>query len=410
MSIDPVAALRAANPLPTDAARGLELPDADLLEAITAELRAPSRPGATAARRRRRRLAGRLALAGGLASLAVAGIAALPAGKETGGSGGGGPQIVWAAELVRFAEASPLVLLDAPDWRIEYVDEQSAREGEIHFLRGSAPAPPQSSLSVTEGEPIPPAFIAYLRRQAELHWRSGSLSGWMEDRANSAAVTTTAPVLGTTAHVYEYGRAGAFAKLPNYHDITALWTYRGYVMEFRWAAPDMATFKARLADLRRVDTNAWLSAMPASVVKTADRPSAVAEMLEGIPLPPGFDAAKIPGARLTKDRYQLGAQVTGAVACAWIKRWSEARRRGDTTTVNAAIAAMATAKDWPILHEMAKEGAYPEVLRAYAAAMRTGTWYGRPLEGDVEGGLGCSERGVRLTSGGDTTARAPKPR
>ena len=301
------------------------------------------------------------------------------------------------AALYRAHSRDVLALLDADGWRVNYADEQSRREGEMHFLHGSAPPENPARLVVTEGKPIPPELIAHLRRTAQLNWRPGPISTWIKDRAQDAGIATTAPVLGTTAHVYEYRRSGEFAKLADFQDITALWEYRGHVMEFRWAAPDMATFKARLADLRRVDTNAWLSALPASVVKTADRPNVVAEMLEGIPLPPGFDAAKIPGARLTKDRYQLGAQVTGAVACAWIKRWSDARRRGDTATVDQAIAAMATAKDWPILHEMAKEGAYPQVLREYAAAMRIGNWYGRPLEGDVEQGLGCAERGVPLT-------------
>ena len=58
---------------------------------------------------------------------------------------------------------------------------------------------------------------------------------------------------------------------------------------------------------------------------------------------------------------------------------------------------MATAKDWPILKEMAKQGAYPEVLVAFAKAMPLGQWYGRPLVGDVNQGLGCDVLGVDLT-------------
>jgi hypothetical protein len=29
--------------------------------------------------------------------------------------------------------------------------------------------------------------------------------------------------------------------------------------------------------------------------------------------------------------------------------------------------------------------------------MREGAWYGRPLEGDADAGLGCSSLGVKLT-------------
>jgi hypothetical protein len=48
---------------------------------------------------------------------------------------------------------------------------------------------------------------------------------------------------------------------------------------------------------------------------------------------------------------------------------------------------------------MARQGDWPEILIAYTKAMRTDRWYGRPLEGDVNSGLGCSsERQVKLTN------------
>jgi hypothetical protein len=59
------------------------------------------------------------------------------------------------------------------------------------------------------------------------------------------------------------------------------------------------------------------------------------------------------------------------------------------------VAAMATAPRWPILHEMAREGAWPQVLIGYARALRRGTWFGRPLAGEVNAGLGCSQLGIR---------------
>ncbi|MGH2858674.1 MAG: hypothetical protein ACRDMJ_14465 [Solirubrobacteraceae bacterium] len=36
------------------------------------------------------------------------------------------------------------------------------------------------------------------------------------------------------------------------------------------------------------------------------------------------------------------------------------------------------------------------MLIGYARAMPKGTWFGRPLAGDVDTGLGCSEWGVHL--------------
>jgi hypothetical protein len=363
------ALLMAADPLPAAWAAALPVADAqaELCRALQAEPRAPRpAPAPPPARRARRRLAVRLSLAVGV--LFAVSLVALSLGRsgEKGGT-------VWAAELVRLAEASPLVLLQAPGWHVSYADEQSAEEGEIHFSTGPAAAADDQ------------------RTDAALNWRAGSLAEWKHSRAAEASVRTTAPVLGTTAGVYQYtgGR-------PGHQDITSVWGYDGRVLEFRAGAADIAAFKALLAHLQRVDTDAWLSALPDSVVKSADRSSAIAGMLRGVTAPPGFDPGAIKGAALTKDRYQLGAAVSGTVACTWIKRWSDARRDGDPAGVREAIAAMATAKDWPVLKEMSKSGAYPEFLARYAAAMPSGRWYGRPLEGDADSGLGCSALGIPL--------------
>lgn len=375
-----------ANPLPRTQANGLPIDAAEqeLVQAIMAGSAAAPAAGPRA-RLSTVRAARRVVLVIAAAGATAAVLATLPAGDGSPAGPGGGPQRAFAAELVRFAEASPLVLLDAPGWRVDYADEQSAVEGEMRFVEGAAPE--QAGGDGRNQRPT----VDERQRAAELHWRSGTLGSWVRDRAASASVSTTAPVLGTEARVFEY-HGGS----PGDRDITALWRDGDRVLELRSAVPDMETFKARLAALRRVDTNAWLRALPASVVKEADRGNAVQAMLKGIPLPPGFEPASIPGAELTKDRYQLGAAVSGAVACTWIKRWSDARRRSDTQAARAAIAAMATAKDWPILQEMSKMGAFPEVVKGYAAAMPSGRWAGRPLEGDVESGLGCSERGARL--------------
>jgi len=369
-----------ANPLPDERVTALPLDTAqdELLRALLAEERpAPQR------RRPVIRLSlPRVGAAAGLAAAAVVAVVALGSG-----SGSHGPATAWGAEQIRFAEASPLVLLDADGWRVEYADEQSKTEGELHFRIGATP-PPRTidGDAVANGTPVP-ADTTF----AQLNWRGGDFDEWAKDRGHDAAVSTTAPVLGTTAHVFQY-QGGT----PGHRDITALFRYDGRILEFRAGAADVTAFKALLARLTRVDTDTWLSAMPESVVKTADRPSAVQAMLKGIPVPPGFDASDVKGADLTKDRYQLGAAVSGTVACEWFKRWAHARKAGDDAGVEQAIAAMATAKDWPVLKEMTKDGDYPEVLIAYANAMRSGKWYGRPLTGDVMEGLGCDTLGVDL--------------
>ena len=369
-TLDVDALLASANPLGEARAAALPLAGAenDLCLALLAE--APESDPAVGdvpsvaprSARSRWRLVPRL----GLAVLVV--FACLMGVLSLGRSGDEGGGTVWAAELVRLAEASPLVLLDAPGWQVVYADEESADVGELHFSLG-APPPAPASIDGTKHVDVSP-------KQAALNWRPGPLAEWTRDRAASAKVRTTAPVLGTTARVYQYdgGR-------PGHQDVTALWRYDGRVLEFRAGVADLAAFKVLLAALKQVDVDTWLLAMPDSVVKTKDRSAVIAAMLRGVTLPPGFDPSTIKGEKLTKDRYQLGAAVAGTVACTWLKRWSDGRASGDEAKVREAIAAMRTAKDWPILAEMTKQGDYPEVLLAFAKAMPSGDWYGRAAGG-----------------------------
>jgi hypothetical protein len=314
-------------------------------------------------------------------------VAAAGVALSVGGVFGGSSGTAWGGELVRFAEASPLVLLEQPGWQVDYANEDSDQDGEMHFTSRPIPSPSTGATSPAED----------LTTDAALFWRSGPLSGWMADRANSADLITTAPVLGTVAHVYQY--AGG---QPGHEGITALWQYGGRVLELSATAADVAAFDSLLGSLQLVDVDTWLSAMPPSVVKTSDRTAVIASMLQGVMLPPGFDPSTISGAALTSDRYQLGATVVGTVACTWFKLWSDARSSGDSAGVQQAIAAMATAKDWPIVQEMSKSGAYPQILEALAAAMPSGLWSGRPLDGDVNSGLGCPALGIPLPQAAGT--------
>lgn len=375
--------LVAANPLPRDDAANLAISagETELLTALLAEHSQPTRVPRRILRCPSRTVP-RVGLA--VAAAAIVLLALLSLGRGSGERDSG---TAWAAEQLRFAEASPLVLLSAPGWRVEYADEESAQEGELHFRLRSTPPPVRRTASPAATAAPVPADTG----SAQLHWRGGALSGWTQDRAAGAAVATTAPVLGTTARVYQY-----VGGTPGHRDITALFAYDGRVLEFRAGAANIRAFKRLLATLKQVDTDAWLTAMPGSAIRPGNHNETIARMLRGVAVPPGFDPDAIKGATLTKDRYQLGAAVTGAVACQWFSRWANARRAGDDARVREAIAAMATAKDWPILKEMTKHGHYPEVLLDFAAAMPSGRWHGRPLAGDADSGLGCHVLGITL--------------
>jgi hypothetical protein len=82
------------------------------------------------------------------------------------------------------------------------------------------------------------------------------------------------------------------------------------------------------ATLQNVDVDTWLSAMPDSVIKPNGRAVAVNKMLEDIPVPDSVDVDELKSRGVVSDRYQLGAQVAGAVACGWIDQWVERRPVG----------------------------------------------------------------------------------
>jgi hypothetical protein len=376
--------IRAADPIakPTLAALDLDGGEAELGRAIVAgaEL-APEGASSDGASRRRRSalvlLAGAMAVAGAAAVFLLA-----------GGASSGAPAPAYGAELVRFAESTPLLLLEGPGWRVQDVYEAahgryqpagSRGEGSMEFVTGRPI--PYESIRITGSEKtgwresgmFPPAVR---QRKVELRWFHGSLGESLKTAHGAphphGQGWTRLPVLGATADVDTRAEFYVNQGGPGNRQMTALWSEDGYVLELRAAVPDLAAFEERLAWLNRVDSQSWLDAMPAKVVKAADHDAAVREMLNGIPVPDGFEASQIPDEGLTTNRYQVGASVTGIVSCLWFRQWGEARRTGDGRAEVEAERAMATSRHWPILHEMAKEGAYPETVWELAAEMPSG--------------------------------------
>lgn len=296
-----------------------------------------------------------------VASTAVVAAAAL-VGVTLSDRGGG---TAWAAALVRLAETAPRLLVDAPDWNVTRADEFGVDYGEMTFSNGE--------------------------RRLDLHWqRDGDLGTKLADHGSGAEPLGTMTVQGAKARLFRYlGSA----------DFVAAWSQDGYGLEARGVAPDLATFTALVGALRRVDVDAWLSAMPASVVRPEGRSKVVLSMLEGVPLPPGFDIVSLlRGDRngIVLDRYQLGAQITGAVGCAWLDRWIIARRAGDTHGLRQAVGALRTSHQWRVLQEMQAAGDYPRVFWQYAdaAAANAPIATGKTLtaEESYRAALGCPAR------------------
>ena len=296
----------------------------------------------------------RLVAATAAAAVLLVGVATIidvPGGEEGTGT-------AWAAELIEFAEGSPLILLDDPVWVVTYADEYSDG-GEVVFASG--------------------------QQEAELHWRPGPLSEWLDDRLQSGTDRGSHGVVNGTATIVQYDGSAEY---------TALWEADGRVLEFRAQAPTLHDFAHLLDSIVVVDVDSWLTAMPTSVIEAANQPAAVTDMLTGIPLPEDFDRTILTDDTGIKDRYQLGARVVGAVSCAWIEQWLRATETGDTVAAAQAIDAMDTSSEWPILQEMNESGAYGQVLQTMVDAMHNDGLVppnGPALADSYRPGLGCSQ-------------------
>lgn len=379
--IDVIEALGAANPLPGSVAAALPLQagESELVRQIMADRPDPqARP--VVVRRRRGRL---LALGLAVAAAAVLAVAVVPFG-----GGSDGPAPAFAAALVRFANSTPRLLLRLPGWHVVFVEREAGGIGEMHFIRGRADAQGMPASARTgEGAPLE---MVLRDRYAQLNWGPVPVSR-SERRYIQAGHQNIPSGLGAPVRRLEVeGRAH------DWIDVIAGLIYDNRAISLRVTVKSMADLRATLLALKQVDTTAWLEAMPPSVIKSASSGSAIRRMLAGIPLPPGFDATKVPGVHDTQTNYYLGTELTGTVACMWIADWSHARARHDTAAEQRAIAAMATAPHWPLFRWMSRQGAWPQVVVQLGQAMPRGTSLGQPLTQAASDGLGCSQLGVEL--------------
>lgn len=293
-------------------------------------------------------------------AVAVPALAATTAVVVALTAGGRDSETAFAASLVRVAESAPRLLVDGEGWQVVRADQFNINLGEMTFSNG--------------------------QQRLEVRWvPDEGHAAAVEKRASESDIDIAARVAGHDARVFRY--AGT-------NDYSAMWVQDGYSLEARGAAPNPDVFAAEVSLLHAVDVERWLSAMPASVVTPESRPGVARQMLADVPQPDGFDvsALETSGGNV-RDRYHLGAEVTGAVACAWIGQWIDARRSGDDAAVRQAAGAMATSHSWAVLQEMTREGDYPEVLWMYADAMAGGAVVDEkqvPIEESYRSALGCT--------------------
>jgi hypothetical protein len=346
----------------------------------------------------------RLVLAGGSAALAF--VVALVVVLAGGGSSA--PSRAYGAELIRFAESSPLLLLEGPGWRVQHASQTKTREGtdgSMEFVTGKAI--PYETIEVRGGEKRETEqgmFPSSVRqRRVELSWSHESLEEAVERQRGSlhpfGKRWVKLPVLGTTAAVDT--RAEFFANQggPGNRTMIAFWAEGGRTLSLKAAVPNQAAFEERLGWLTKVDSQEWLEAMPAAVVKAADFQGTVKEMIEGIPLPKTFDISRVPDEGLTTNREQIGTQVAGTISCLWLRQWAAALNSGDTAAADEAVEAMATSRHWKILTDVESTNGYSPLVWEVAEDMKVGyaEWHGhkRKLLPKAEA-LDCARIGLPL--------------
>jgi hypothetical protein len=353
---------------------------------------------------RTRRLRRPLMIGLATAALAVATIVVL----SLGDGGPGRPSPAFAAAAVRFAESTPLLLLEAPGWRVQHAGEYVVGEGSagsMEFVTGKAI--PYESITISgppraerESGMRPPSVR---QRRVDLSWRHESSAGALGIQRTSphphGQHWVEMPVLGTMAHVDTRAEAYTNQGGPGNRQMVAIWAEEGWTLIMRAAVPDLAAFEERLGRLTKVDTQTWLEAMPAAVVKASSFKETVEEMTEGIPLPKTFAISRVPDEGLTIDRELAGFKVAGTISCLWLRQWDRARNDGDTAAELEAEEAMATSRHWPVLTEAEPTNGYAPLVWQLAASMKQGywVWEGHKQQLLYHGeSLGCARFGLPL--------------
>jgi hypothetical protein len=342
-SDDAMTRMRAADPFPVEEVRGT-VDAADMEREMRRAIAAgdsPARPIPAGDRVAIERGAGggpgrvgiisrhRVATVGfGLACATVAAVLIVLGGGPVGSVKDGGHP-TYAAAAVKVAEANPRLLITAPGWSIIHADSFEVDSG-----------------GLTYGYRDQPAYGPQGRRLTE-NWRSARDYRLVLRGLGRDARAEPSTVLGR--------RATTFHENGGRTDVTVLPPQGAVFVEISASPSDNAPV---LRSLRAVSVDRWLAAMPPEVVQPTSRSRVIAAMLDGVPLPPGFELAALETESHLTSRFELGRSVADAVACGWLESWSAATRAGDDATARQAIEGMAGARRWPVLLQMVREKGY----------------------------------------------------
>jgi hypothetical protein len=342
--------VRDADPYRRDVAAHLDRAEHALLEEIMSEpvRKAPRRRGLATA------VAAAAAVTGLLVTSAVI--------RDRPESGQAAPVVSrpapatleFAAAVRQAAENNPRLLINQPGWKVTHVYGFAEKDGGIAFEESGG-------------------------RQLDMNWYpADQYDGYYKDRLRVSPPEAT-KVDGWKGARFTYSESD-FAIMLGPRD--------GVFAELRTGggAWTLTSLDKVVADIKRVDVDTWLMALPPEIVTPGKEDEAAKKILADVPVPPGFDVAALKGFG-ANDPYQFGAKVTGRVACGWIAEWKRAKRAGDDAAQRKATDALRGSHQWKILNDMNDDGDYPELLWEYADRTAAGS---PPSEEEVDQGLGCS--------------------
>ncbi len=275
------------------------------------------------------RRASRIATVFAVATIsAVAAVAALRLQTEVDPA-----QPAYAAEAIEVAMANPRLYVSAPGWRVTGVDQFDVDGGEIYLSDGTY------DLQITW----------YPARYYDTYY---------DDRTSVGPYPTTATVLGQELRTVRYDEAADT-------DFATILPARGAVfVEIRGDLGSLAYYREVLASVEVVDIDTWLGALPDDVVFQDERSDLIDQMLEGVPLPAGFDDAALREDHGLGSTRALQAQVVTTVGCGWYHQLESARQTGNEPARREASAALAGSSQWPVVADADPDG-FPYLLKVY---------------------------------------------
>ncbi len=268
---------------------------------------------------------------------------------------------------------------------------QQHRPGPDDSARVAAPGPAQGQAVVLDApgwevDSLGSDGVVFRKGKANLEimsYPAGSYASYVEDRehlVDPAAPGAPVTVLGRAGQLWAYS-ADDHTVIREVED--------GHWLELRGQGLDQDAYLALLGQLRVTTDAAFDAALPEDYVAQDERSVAAQQVLAGIQAVSGTGfpdgEAWQPGAGASEDRYQFGVEVVGAYTCAWLESYENAVAHDQPALSTEALRVLGTARDWPILEEMDRQGDYPEVVWQIADEARAGDlqpWYRE--------GLGCS--------------------